>query len=813
MRQPVALRRPVTKRPSQNIKPKKLVLDGTYNFTVEKNKRADGSTPINLLTFGFAAPVYLSDRDITPTGGAVHSGLVKTWGFIDTSIAQTPGSGILGTIEIADLQLTIINSQNPRFSDNFTTTDPPENVTVLLYQWFAPLQDSEKELLFKGVIYGQPKYDEYTCTLTIRGIFEKYNRKIGEDKIITAALYPDADPDDIGKMENIGYGDLKDVPCRALKAGTIDTLRDDLTISATSFYVSASAIAADYPAGALTVQIDDEQIRGTYSQTTHQFTSCTRAYGGTVATAHDKGSQVAEVLTEYIYEVFGHPAHLLGDVRVDGVKQTTGFTAYTGQTGSILAGYEGKAVIKFAALPKVEKQVNLGVSEGSHSHPAGENPVLVWKFDSFTITGNVVNPYLVINNSYGYQANMTGPGATINLIKSVYESGIGKPVRIRACMWTGNYISRGCYLTVGFYALCSVFVYNPSGSGSDTITPVLAKGAWVDIPSTNQTWAYINSLSGLVAVSPSAGSANIDEAWFEVEYESSTAHAATGVALTGNSTAETVIGSLITCDAQGYRDDAVGTYTGTPNILIERPDHVLKHIWLVLLSAPAADIDDVSFIAAGVFYAANTYKFAFLINEPVQARDLLMRLALQCRSRFMVTAAGKAKLFVRQTGQSSVHAIIKNEVKRDSMAIERSPTEEIINLFTINYDFDLTKSVSDPTSYRAALKFTDATSVTHYGTKEWKGQRDLFCFDAVRLAAMAQSVGDYILAYHKRSRKMPRFGVFLDNMEVAPGEIIDITHPLDAMTNFVVEVQKITHHIGSKQQIDWLEISTVENGA
>lgn len=124
-------------------------------------------------------------------------------------IAQTPGSGILGTIEIADVEITVINTASPRFSDNFTAADPPENVVVTIYQWFGGLQYSEKEILFRGVITGSIKYDEYTCTMTVRGIFEKYNKQIGADMIITPDAYPDADPDEYGKMSNIIYGDIE----------------------------------------------------------------------------------------------------------------------------------------------------------------------------------------------------------------------------------------------------------------------------------------------------------------------------------------------------------------------------------------------------------------------------------------------------------------------------------------------------------------------------------------------------------------------------------------------------------------------------
>jgi hypothetical protein len=784
------------------------------NFIAEKNKRADGPAPINLLTFGFATPVYLSDRDIVPAGGSAHLGLVKTWGFIDTNIVQTPGSGILGVIETTDLQLTIVNSTNPRFSDNFTTTDPPENVIVSLYQFFEPLQYGEKELIFKGQIYGQPQYDEYTCTLTIRGIFEKYNRKIGEDKIITAAAYPDADPDDIGKMENIGYGDLRDVPCRALKAGTIDTLRDDLSATAQNFYVSGDTVA-DFPPGVpLVVQIDDELIYCFYDASTQQFYWCARGFYSFPA-AHDKGSQVAEVLSEYIYEVFGHPAHHLGDVRVDGIKQTTGFIAYTGQAGSVLAGYEGKAVIKFTTLPIAQKQVNLGVSEGSHSHVSIPTVnALTWGFNSAgkheNWAGAILNESLVCDGSPQSFASLKDDNNSYITLSKTYGSQSGYPTAYRLCMTVLNLNNAGV-----------IFANNLSLSATEIISTNVSnstvKSPWYsNITSWDQLYNQLYYVWNQTAPWGTSPGSQVAEVWLEVQYATAadvSFSPARGVALTGNSTAETVIGSLVTVDAQGYRDDALGTYTGTPSILIEQPGHVFKHIWAVLLGAPAGDIDDVSFAAAAIFYTANTYKFAKLINEPVQASDLLMRLALQCRSRFIVNGAGNAKLFVRQLAQASAHAIVKNEIKRDSMSIERSPTTEIINLFNINYDLDCAKAMTDPKSYNAALKFTDDTSVMRYGTREWQGQSDLFCFDAVRLAAMAQHVGDFLLDYHQRARKMPHFGVFLDNMEIAVGDIIDLTHPLDAMAGFIVEVQKITHHIGSATQIDWLEILAVENGA
>jgi len=327
------------------------------NFITEKNKRSDGPAPVNLITFDFSTPVNISDRDVTPGGGDAHSGLVKDWGFIDSDIMQTSAVGVLGALEIPDLQLIIINSESPRFSDNFTTEDPPENVTVTVYQWFDGLLDTEKELIFKGTIFGQPDYNEYLCSLTIRGIFEKYNKRIGEDLVITTSDYPDADPDDIGKMLCIGHGSLENVPFRAVDAGARTTLMEDITeASATLKFSDSSAFLASG-----TIQIDIEQITYT-GNANNQLTGCSRGQNGTTATEHDAGAYIAEIQTNYYY-LFGCPVKSIDTVYVAGIRQAGNYTAYTGQTGDECPGYPGKAAIVFNMLPIITRQVNVDVDD------------------------------------------------------------------------------------------------------------------------------------------------------------------------------------------------------------------------------------------------------------------------------------------------------------------------------------------------------------------------------------------------------------------------------------------------------------------
>jgi len=858
------------------------------NFIIEKNKRADGPTPINLLTFGFATPVYLSDRDITPAGGPAHQGIVKSWGFVDSSITQTPGSGVLGAITIADLQLTLINSTSPPFSAKFLDTDPPENVIVTLYQWFGGRPYSEKEIIFKGRITSPIKYDLFTCTLTVRGIFDKYNKQIGADMMITPDAYPDADPDEYGKMQNIIYGTCLDVPCRAIVSGDVNSLVADITAAQTSIELSDSSY---FPASGI-IGIEAEQIAYT-GNANNVLTGCTRGYGGTTATTHDAGAPVWEELAVFVYQIAGHPVKTINDIFVDGVRITSLCTKYTGQTGNVLAGYPGKAVFTVPSRLTRQQAIDLlvndgitindatsvvdtigvtdgisisdtvsvadtigvtdtiGVSQGSHTHVAVANS-MTWKFDYAQkvqeYSGAILNESNICDDSYETYATIGDDVSSYISVHKNVTTGAGTIKRYRLCI---------CMLSNTLPA--RIIFGNGISEGSEwVLTQGQNQTVKSDWYSSITTWAnlcnqifYVYSMDQFNSWSPNA---QIAEVWLEVEYSDDPSYSpATGVAktgsatktgsvtksgtvsksgsvvktgaaaksgtvtrngavtLSGNSVADVKIGKLVTANIQGYQDTAAGTYTGIPNSLIERPDHVLKHLWCVLIGALLTDIDSASFTAAGTFYVANTYKFALLINRPIAAADLFMRLALQCRSRFLVTTYGTAKLFVRQLAQSSGHAIAKNEIKRDSVSVERSTATEIINLLNIYYELDLTKDSGDSQAYFGVWNITNATSITRYGQREWKGAGDLFLFDAVRDADMAQDVGLFLVDYHMQARKMPHFGVFLDNMEIEPGDIIDITHPLDAMAGFTAEVQKIMHHLGNAKQIDYVEIVAVEN--
>jgi len=112
------------------------------------------------------------------------------------------------------------------------------------------------------------------------------------------------------------------------------------------------------------------------------------------------------------------------------------------------------------------------------------------------------------------------------------------------------------------------------------------------------------------------------------------------VELVGNSVAETVIGTSVTVDVDGFQDDASGTITGTANALIERPDHVFEHLLTNLCGLSSSAINSTYYAAAGSLYSSNSINLAFALTEKPDVQELLNEIARQCRSWSVAPRAG-----------------------------------------------------------------------------------------------------------------------------------------------------------------------------
>lgn len=782
--------------------------------------------------------------------------LVKSWSFLDSNLGYVSGGSIIDIPAVPEFQITLINSEDPRFTDNITADDPIEGIEVILYQAFEGLDQNDKEILFKGVVRGKVVYNETECTLNIKGIWEKYNRTIGETLLVSEDDYPSCDPDDVGKMQNIIYGSVSHAPCLALDAGGVDNLASTITDSQTTLPLVDTTKLRTAGNGKLGI----EPISWT-GKTGNTLTGITRGAG---AAASPAGTVVFEVLTTYVYQLASHPVKNVNDVYVDNFLVNNVATKYTGKTGDELSGYEGTAVVSLpalvsransitlleangmtnsdatAAVASVAGSASLTISdiialfralstdEGSHDH-TGNEVIVVWKFDFVSANNGFSFTNFGIDSDFSTATSGGSAGNYVRYGKGFFQDYPGPPTFNRACLaLRADHSGATMRLRAVSNLLAGVF---------NAAAGTTAKSSWTANGSGVDTWAEMNNQ--LAELSLNAGSGANDwtaQIWYEVKYQASAgASPATNVLanwsagvtkgvdkstigvkggnvtrtgvtnLSGNSVATVEVGVLVSIDCDGTIDD------DSAETLLELPNDIIQHILINYCSFPSDDIGS-SFATSGSFYSesAQGYTFAFIINKRIEAEQLLSRLSIQCRSRFYVTTYGTAELVVRKLAQSATHSIPKSEIKYNSMEIFRSSEDDIVNTFNIRFDRDWRLGGSD--FYRKTSPFSDATSITRYDVRE-PSDSQLFDFFAVKDTLMMFDVGTYWLTLLKVSRVIPSFGVFLDNLEIEAGDYLGITHPLDNMADFVVEVLSTRHVLGSatRKVLDRIELSTLEN--
>ena len=619
---------------------------------------APGVEPVKLLVIDFnGLTLRLCDRvfgagaDFCRFDGQVYEPLVLSW----EAIGHGRIDPVNYTLEPSSAGFTLDNSVPiggaPNVTTLFSLFDPHyATVTISrIYLHKGQAGDAGDRIdLFAGKIEDLPGMSREQVSVTCSGLeLDVANRF--PVAICTTEDYPGADPDDVGRMLPDVYGRARRVPALSVDAGSKTTIVDGW--SATNPGNGGTAEITDgslYPAGAFTLQIDSEQI-SIASRSGNILTlaaSGARGYNATTAVAHDAGAACAEVQSEYIYVVAAHPVFAIDAVYVDGIRQTSGVTVYTGQTGDEKAGYPGLAVIVFDVLPIFVKQINveindsiavsdtIAVSQGSHSHDSTEE-VVTWRFETGVMTaGTVYNSMALTDGSFETLAGFNFVNSQVKVEKAYYESYSGPPTHVRLGMFTGTI---GSGVTMRF-TFC--------GQTLDVTTSAdLVKTSWAAVGASYNTWAEINSAVGYITQLNSGNSSYVIEVWAEFQYTPSVAASpATGVAksgaatkigtvtLTGNSSAEVVIGTLIAADIRGWADDGAGTITGTPDALIERPDHILRHLLTVLCALPASACDSPSYAAAGAWYAANSITLAIAILERPNVRTLVNDIARQARS-------------------------------------------------------------------------------------------------------------------------------------------------------------------------------------
>ncbi len=285
------------------------------------------------------------------------------------------------------------------------------------------------------------------------------------------------------------------------------------------------------------------------------------------------------------------------------------------------------------------------------------------------------------------------------------------------------------------------------------------------------------------------GEARVEELYKDVLYTTEDILSEKSLEATGS--ARVVIGADITVDADWTLDDGAGTYTGAPNALIERPDHVLEHFIVARMGFVAGDIDSTSFTAAGASYAAaitGGYKLGFILDGRKRPSEIIRRLAFECRSTIRY-AAGKWYLdFLPDAAPAAVATITKDELagKGAMFRFDSSPLDQLANAINGRYARRYTPGENE-SEWAGAIKKTDATSLAKYGVYELDVD-----FTAVRDSSMASDVLDHMILQRKVPLLTVEFPVFWEHFDLEPGDTIDIDNPLYDGRKFYIERIKRT---------------------
>lgn len=380
---------------------------------------------------------------------------------------------------------------------------------------------------------------------------------------INRTNWPNTAPSAIGKYENQIYGLLRNIPCHPVDVGAVSTLFSDLTATANEIFLSDVDYPIAFPFSG-TVQIGIEQITYTGKDSTNKkLTGCTR---GSPARAYKTGEPIWEIKASYKYLAAGHKMKSILIVYVADVRAAECTTNLNDN---------GKSTIAFTSK-------NLLKSQGAHSHGS-----------------KIKEPWNPTNSSFTYDAGMGAWGAAGNLKDKNEGTGCGVGITgalgvakdayftITFPPWNGItpdavYVYLVCNWNLGFLAGEYFNLVAPEsvaigiqGQSNSTYTHKI-KLTGTSVPTTVTVRAHTNAGNPVLLV------AAVYEMWLELEFEN--------IASGGENSVWSKLVPLVTCDGEGYQDDGSGTYTGTPNALIENHADVRMHMLVALLGRTMSEI-------------------------------------------------------------------------------------------------------------------------------------------------------------------------------------------------------------------------------
>lgn len=252
----------------------------------------------------------------------------------------------------------------------------------------------------------------------------------------------------------------------------------------------------------------------------------------------------------------------------------------------------------------------------------------------------------------------------------------------------------------------------------------------------------------------------------------------------------------------GVVDNGSGTYTGTPNALIDRPGWVMNHALRNLMGYSTSDMDLTSLSTLNTDLNSalgGTFTWAGVLLELWDIYDLLRQWATEARctifhkagvfhARFMPTSIGTAD---KALTNADLVARKGGENFAPHVSVRHSPLHEVVNNISVYYAKDLTRE----DTYAGVTSATDSGSISDYGTRRGTvGLVDGGRFRALFLAAasIAANIRDFLLSRYKTPKREITVEADIAQLEIHPGDTVQLTTDLNisAVKGVVEEAER-----------------------
>ncbi len=216
--------------------------------------------------------------------------------------------------------------------------------------------------------------------------------------------------------------------------------------------------------------------------------------------------------------------------------------------------------------------------------------------------------------------------------------------------------------------------------------------------------------------------------------------------------------ALVCADIDGWQDDGSGTYTGTPNAIIERPDHISKHMIIERMGKTASEIDSTSYTASGSSFSTLGYREAVVVLSKPNPRMLLDRVAHQAKSMQMWEIGVHHLKYIDD--EATVDKLV-NQYRIDLRQLWITWTDrvDIKNVFRATYKRDWSgrsdsvEEARDVVRYPALADIATDPSVVKYGRLEG----EVLSYPYIIDEAQAQDIVNWEYAEQHEARTMFEF--------------------------------------------------------